>query len=117
MKKKFSQNVASIAGAAISRNGYVSPIDLFVGLGWLTIVKLTDWKMGKVPYLELVITASLGKLSKTMKEFRAWAVHSNLKPSHTVYKHKSCLLRFSKSGISNIEDAYSTHYILVKSDS
>jgi hypothetical protein len=116
-KRAYSQRVASIAGQEISNKGYVSPIDLFIGIGWLTKEKLTDWRMGKIAYLERVVTANLSKLTKTMKEFRAWAKHANLKPSKTVYKHKNCSLRFSKSGNPNIEEAYSTHYVLQSSNS
>lgn len=111
-KQAYSQKVASIAGKEISSKGYVSPIDLLIGIGWLTEEKLMDWKMGRVAYLERVVTANLSKLTKTMKEFRAWAAHANLKPSRTAYKHKNCLLRFSKSGNPNIEESYSTHYVL-----
>lgn len=111
-KRAYSQKVASIAGQEISNKGYVSPIDLFMGIGWLTKEKLIDWRMGKITYLERVLTANLSKLTKTMREFRAWAKHANLKPSKMVYKHKNCVLRFSKSGNPNIEDAYSTHYVL-----
>lgn len=114
-KTKFSQSVATVAGNVVSLKGYVSAIDLMLGLNWLTPDKLNDWKKGKIPYLERVITANLTKISRTMKEFKAWALHSKLKPSQTVYKHKSCRLRFSKSGHPNIELAYSTHYVLQKS--
>lgn len=107
-------NIPSIAGKIVSEKGFVSAIDLFLVIGWLTQNKLTEWKAGKVPYLERVVEANLHKLSAAMKEFRAWAIHSKLKPSITVYKHKSCKLRFSKSGNPNIETAYSTHYVLQK---
>lgn len=107
-------NIPSIAGKIVSKKGFVSAIDLFVAIGWLTPDKLREWKAGKVPYLERVITANLHKLSSAMKEFRSWAIHSKLKPSLTVYKHKSCKLHFSKSGNHNIETAYSTHYVLQK---
>ena len=107
-------NIPSIAGKIVSEKGFVSAIDLFLAIGWLTQNKLTEWKAGKVPYLERVVEANLHKLSAAMKEFRAWAIHSKLKPSITVYKHKSCQLRFSKSGNPNIEIAYSTHYVLQK---
>ena len=107
-------NIPSIAGKIVSEKGFVSAVDLFVAIGWLTPEKLREWKAGKVPYLERVIIANLHKLSSAMKEFRAWAIHSKLKPSLTVYKHKSCFLRFSKSGNPNIETAYSTHYVLQK---
>lgn len=114
MKKKFSQTVATTAGNIVTSKGYVSVIDLMLGMNWLTVAKVTSWKQGKVPYLEAIITANLTKISRTMKEFRAWAVHSALKPSMTVYKHKNYRLRFSKTGIPNIENAYSTHYVLQK---
>ncbi len=114
-KKKYSQAVATVAGNAVSLKGYVSVIDVMVGLGWLSIDNLNHWKQGRVPYLERVIMANLTKISRRMKEFRAWAVHAKLKSSLTVYKHKSYRLRFSKSGHPNIETAYSTHYVLQKS--
>ena len=112
--KLFSKRVATVAGNILSTKGYVSVIDLMLGLNWLTPNELNDWKQGKIVYLERIITANLGKISRTMKEFRYWAIHSKLKPSVTVYKHKNNRLRFSKSGHPNIEAAYSTHYLLVK---
>jgi hypothetical protein len=113
-KKKFSQRVATITGNSITEKGCVSVIDLFLGIGWLTKNKLLEWKMGKIPYLERIVTANLRKISKIMKEFKSWAMHSNLKPKVTVYKHKGFKLRFSKSKEQNIEIAYSTHYLLPK---
>lgn len=115
-KKSFSHPIANAAGKVVDKKGYVSTIDLFLELGWLTSHKLTDWKMGRIPYLERVITANLAKISRTMKELRSWAVHSNLKQSMTVYKHKSHFLRFSKSGNAHIENAYKTHYVLPKTN-
>jgi hypothetical protein len=114
-KKNISQRVASVAGEIVSQQGYVSVIDLFLKIGWLAPDKLLDWKRGRVPYLERVITANLGKISRAMKEFRSWAIHSKLKASVTIYKHGNHPLRFSKTGQSVIETAYSTHYVLIKS--
>ncbi len=117
LKKKnlFSQRIATIAGEILSIKSYVSVIDLMLGLNWLTPNQLNNWKKGKVPYLELVITVNLGKISNAMKDFKSWALYSKLKPSITVYKHKNYKLRFSKTGNPNIETAYSTHYVLLKS--
>jgi hypothetical protein len=114
-KKNISQRVASVAGEIVSQQGYVSVIDLFLKIGWLAPDKLLDWKRGRVPYLERVITANLSKISRAMKEFRSWAIHSKLKASVTIYKHGNHPLRFSKTGQSVIETAYSTHYVLIKS--
>jgi len=96
--KPLSQKVATTAGLVVSKQGYVSAVDLFIGLGWLNQANLLDWKKGKIPYLERVVTANLKKISRAMKEFRTWATHAKLKKSITIYKHKSHKLRFSKSG-------------------
>ncbi len=45
-KKKFSQSVATVAGNAVSLKGYVSVIDLMLGLNWLTMDNFNAWKKG-----------------------------------------------------------------------
>lgn len=47
-KKPLSKKVATVAGNAVSQQGYVSAIDLFLGLNWLTQAHLLDWKKGKI---------------------------------------------------------------------
>ena len=76
---------------------------------------------GKVRYLEAVCTCNLKKLSFIMKQIRSYAKKTNLKPSFCYYKrwgvkkkhgHKPVIpLRFSKSGNTEIEKAYATHYV------
>lgn len=113
-KTNFSQKIATLAGNIVSRKGHVSVIDLFIEIGWLRPDKLNDWKLGKISYLEKIITANLSKISRAMKEFKSWAVHSKLKARFHVYKHKSHTLRFSKTGELNIETAYSMYYVLIR---
>ena len=79
-----------------------------------------------IDYLERVCTVNLRKLSFIMREIRAYAQKSGLKPSVTVYKqwavkkksgqgHKPVIrLRFSKSGDPDIERWYSTHFVDAK---
>lgn len=110
----MSQRVAGMAEKIVSQQGYVSVVDLFLGIGWLTPDKLAEWKRGRIPYLERVITANLSKISKAMKAFQSWAIHSKLKPRVTVYQHGSHPLRFSKTGRLHIETAYRTHYVLLE---
>lgn len=73
----MSSNYASIekrviqaAEAALYRQKYVSPVDVFVGTGILQSAQVQDWRKGKIPYLEQAIQGSLGKISFTMKCFR-----------------------------------------------
>ena len=113
-QEKISGTVAKAAGNAVSLRGYATAIDVFIGLGWLSQKDLLSWKRGEIPFLERVVTANLSRISLAMKEFRLWAVKAQLKPSATVYKHKSHTLRFSKSGHEGIEAAYRTHFVLPK---
>ena len=113
-QKRLEILVAKAGGEAVSRRGYASAIDVFIGIGWLSRESFDAWRAGKVPYLERVVTANLSKISQAMKTFRTWARHSNLEPSQTIYKHKSHQLRFSKSGSPSIEESYRTHFVLKK---
>ena len=113
-QEKISGSVSEAAGKAVSQRGYATAIDVFIGLGWLSQKDLLSWKRGEIPFLERVVTANLSRISRAMKEFRVWAVKAQLKPSTTVYKHKSHTLRFSKSGHEGIEAAYRTHFVLPK---
>jgi hypothetical protein len=113
-KKTMAQCIATTAGHIVSKGNSVSVPELFIEMGWLTHNKLLDWKSGKIPYLERVITANLTKIGRAMKEFRQWAMHSKLKAHYVAYQHKGHRLRFSKTGHPTIESAYCTHYKLTK---
>ena len=92
----------------------MTAIDVLVGVGWLEPRRVEEWRQGRVPYLEAVVIASLGKISTAMKVFRQWAAARGLKPSETAYVARTRdrrPLRFSKSGDEGIERAYRTHWV------
>jgi hypothetical protein len=100
--------------AAIKHHGYVSAIDVFLGMQLLTPEKVEAWRKGQVPYLERVIVAGLGTVSRAMIFFRKQAATGGLAPRETAYLARGLSkrpLRFSKSGNPNIERAYRTHYV------
>lgn len=92
--------------------GYAAPVDVLMDIGVLDKAKYDDWRTGRVPFLEVVCTANLHKLSEMMKEMRSFAAKTGLKPSISSYKHKGKPLRFSKTGNPKIEEAYATHYVM-----
>ena len=108
------------------RRGYAAPVDVLMEIGVLPKEKYEDWRRGRIDYLERVCTVNLRKLSFIMREIRAYAQKSGLKPSVTVYKqwavkkksgqgHKPVIrLRFGKSGDPDIERWYSTHFVDAK---
>jgi hypothetical protein len=111
---KLDRRVVQAAEAALAERRFVAAIDVLVGLGWLEPRRVDEWRHGRVPYLEAVVIASLGKISTAMKVFRDWAQARGLKPSETAYVARTRdrrPLRFSKSGDDGIERAYRTHWV------
>lgn len=114
-QSRIEQRVIQAAELVLHHQCYVSPIDVLLGLGWLQLTHIHDWRKGKIPYLEKVIQVNLSKISYAMKCFRSWANKKGLKSNQTAYLartrgHKK-ELQFSKSGHPTIEQTYQTHYI------
>ena len=94
-----------------SAEGFVRPVDILLDLNCLTKKDLNDFLSGRVPYLERICTANLGKLNTVLDEMSSYAKERGYKESTTIYKHKEKVLCFSKSGSPYIERKYSTHFI------
>lgn len=106
--------VVRAAETALADRGYVSAIDILVGLGWLSPSHADAWRQGRVPNLESVVAAGLGKISTAMRVFGRWAAQRGLLPSETAYVARTRdrrTLRFSVSGSPPIERAYRTHWV------
>lgn len=113
-KASIEQRVARAGEDALREQGYVAPVDVLVRMGWLQPVHRDHWRQGRVPYLEQVVQAGLGKVSTAMRAMRHWAEAQGLQPSETVYVARTRdrrPLRFSASGDPSIERAYRTHWV------
>ena len=73
MADSLEYRILAAANAALGRNRFVAPIDVLTGLGWLRPDHTEPWRRGRVPYLERVTVASLGKLSRALRILRRWA--------------------------------------------
>ena len=103
--------------------GYAATVDVLMDIGYLKKTDYESWRNGKVPYLEKVCSANLGKLSTVLHQMRVYAQDRKLKPSFCYYKQWAVqkkdgqekrpvvLLRFSKSGKADIEKQYATHFV------
>ena len=111
---KIRSRVVDAAEAALARQGYVSPIDVLMGLGWLNPATLNLWRRGQLPTLEHGIQTKLSRISGAMNLFRSWAMDRGLHPSETAYVARTPArpaLQFSRSGDSTIERLYRTHWV------
>lgn len=99
----------------LTRQGYVSAIDVLLHIGMLDKADYESWRRGRVPYLEKVVRGNLAKVSAVVRSMRAACRQYGLKESWTDYrkwgKGPKHSLRFSKSGEPAIERAYATHFV------
>jgi len=99
----------------LREKGFVAPVELFIRMNLLSPESAEDWRRGQISYLERVIRCNLSKASRILRILRMHAHDLDLKPSLTVYKRRTKgsrpLLRFSKTGNHNIEEAYARHFV------
>ena len=120
--KELTAKVHSAMYKLAKEKGLAAPVEVLTEIGILSKADYERWREGKIDYLERVCKINLGKLTKIIKEIRAYANKHNLKPSWTFYrkwgkktkvggqgKGIAVKLRFPKSGDENIERQYATH--------
>ncbi len=110
----YPKIVNAVAKILIQKD-FVAPIELFKVLSLLEEMKIEDWRFGRIPYLEKAIKCNLTKASRILQIFRFHVHDLNMIPSSTVYKKygkgPKVILRFSKTGEKNIEEAYTRHFL------
>ncbi len=50
------------AEAALAAQGYVSPIDVLVGIGWLDVPTVERWRRGQIDCLERAVRTNLPRI-------------------------------------------------------
>jgi hypothetical protein len=114
-RKQLQSKLSTVTSELLKEKGYISFVDVFMKLGYLDPKDYENWRMKRVPYLERVIKVNLGKINFIMKTVRSNCINDNHNPSWTGYKSwgigNKIDLRFSKTGESNIEQSYATHFV------
>lgn len=102
----------------LEEKGYVSLVDVLMRMGRLTREDHDAWRFGKTPCLESVISLNLAKIGLLLRSLQRYARSHGLRSSRTAYvswgKGPKRQLRFSKSGMPAIEEAYATHFLRPK---
>lgn len=118
-KSDLEKKLGPITSMLLKEKGYISFVDVFVGLGYLAEKDIEAWRMKRVPNLENCIKVNLSRISFIMKTVRSNCINGKLKESYTCYKSwgkgVKKTLQFSKSRQPHIEKTYSTHFIKTKS--
>ena len=113
-KATLAERVTRAAEASLAGQGYASPIDVLLGIGWLNPNTLRDWQQGRVGCLADVMQVNPLRLSEALKLLRSWASEKGLVASEAAYVARTPqrqTLRFSPSGDPAVEKLYRTHWI------
>ena len=119
-RRDLEKKLSSVTSALLKEKGYISFIDVFMCLGYLSKEDYEDWRFKRIPCLEKVIKVNLSKINFIMKTVRRNSLNGKLKPSWTGYKSwgkgKKLDLRFSKSGERSVEETYATQFVKSKAE-
>ena len=113
-RNALPDRIVKAADAALAAQGYVSPIDVLVGIGWLDVGTVERWRRGQIDCLKRAVQTDLSRISEAMKLFRSWASERDLSESPTNYVARGLqrqTLRFGRSGDPAIEAMYRTHWV------
>jgi hypothetical protein len=114
-KEDLRTRVGRAAEAALSRQQYVSAIDVLCGIGLLAPINVDSWRKGRMDVLEQFIQGSPSKISSSLTLFRDWARQKGLTPSETAYVRNTRAgampLQFTHTADPEIEKTYRTHYL------
>jgi hypothetical protein len=114
-KDKYYFRVVRAVGKILARADVVAPSNILIEMGNLSQKNYEAWRKGQVPYLERVFEGSLSKANRILRiiGFHTHDLNMALRqaPYHQWGNGKNRILRFSKSGDSNLEKAYCRQYI------
>ena len=109
------KSMSPVTSQCLKERGYISFVDVLIGMEKLSARDYEDWRFKRIPYLEKAIKINLSQINFLLRSLHKNSLNGKLKPSVTAYvswgKGKKSNLRFSKFGDHNLERAYSTHYV------
>jgi hypothetical protein len=111
---KLERRVVTAAEQALTRQHYVSPLDVLTGMGWVPLGLVTDWRHGRAPDLEAVAAVSADRLADALDVFHRWVASRGLRPSEVEYlaaTRDRRPLRFTAAGDPALELTYRTHWM------
>ncbi|HEV7410267.1 MAG TPA: hypothetical protein VGO01_17440 [Bradyrhizobium sp.] len=116
-RKALADRVVGAAEAALAAQGYVSPVDVLTGVGWLDPGTVERWRRGQIDCIESAVQTSLPRILEALTLLQSWATEQGLSPNQADYvartPHRQTL-RFSRSGEPAIEARYRTHWVSPK---
>jgi hypothetical protein len=84
-RKSLKGRVEEAAERALAEQSSVSPIDVCLGMGWVSAVNIENWRQGRVGSVESLLPVQDERLADLALYLRDWAQVKGLNPVDTEY--------------------------------
>jgi hypothetical protein len=112
--RSLNSRVAAAAAEALARQGFVSPVDVCVGIGWLHATNVDDWRHGRVDDLEYYLPVHGDRITELIVCLDGWARERGLEGTEAEYisaTRNRRPLRFSAGAPEVVEAAWRTRWV------
>jgi hypothetical protein len=111
---KLTQRVETAAAAALAKQKYVAPVDVFSSLGWVSSRAIDRWRQGRLTRLDVEVQVDAEKLRAAVATLEHWARANGLQPTTVDYISSTRERRplvFVSADDEAGERAFRTHWI------
>jgi len=112
--RSVKSRVAVAAAEALARQGFVAPVDVCLGLGWLHASNVDDWRHGRVDDLEYFLPVHGERIAELIVCLDSWARERGLERTEAEYvsaTRNRRPLRFFAGGPAVVEEAWRTRWV------
>jgi hypothetical protein len=113
-QRSLKFRVATAAEEALGRQGFVTPIDVCLGLGWLQDRNVEDWRRGRVDDLEYFLPVHDDRLALVLGHLHDWATGHGLQRTEAEYisaTRDRRQLRFLAHGLPTEDAAWRARWV------
>ena len=114
MSRSVKARVTTAAAEALARQGFVTPVDVCLGLGWLHASNVDDWRHGRVDDLEYFLPVHGDRITELIVCLDSWARERGLERTEAEYlsaTRNRRPLRFFAGAPEVLEAAWRTRWI------
>jgi hypothetical protein len=112
--RSVKSRVAVAAAEALARQGFVTPVDVCLGLGWLHASNVDDWRHGRVDDLEYFLPVHGNRITELIVCLDSWARERGLERTEAEYvsaTRNRRPLRFFAGAPEVVEAAWRTRWV------
>jgi hypothetical protein len=114
MSRNLKSRVAAAATEALARQGFVTPVDVCVGIGWLHASNVDDWRRGRVDDLADLLPVPGDRITEFIVCLDGWARDRGLERTEAEYvsaTRNRRPLRFFAGAPEAVEAVWRTRWV------